>query len=321
MRLSIALCTCEGAAFLGEQLASFTAQTRRPDEIVVCDDASTDATPAIVSAFARSAPCEVRLEVNRERLGVAGNFTQAMARCTGDVIFPADQDDVWAAEKLAVMEAAFTDHPRAGLVFGDLEITDDRLRPMGYTALEALGFGPAQRRAVEGGRAFDLLIRYNVVSGAAAAFRTRFRDLILPVPACWNHDEWLALVLSAVTEVHLIPRVMARYRQHGEQQVGLRRLNWAGQYRKAWAMGRPYFQRMVERSEAALNRLRQSPHPLRDPDILPVLGRKLAHARRRLKMRQSGIGRWPRVAAASWRGDYRRFDYGWKSALQDLFMP
>ena len=42
--ISVALCTYNGARFLGEQLASLLAQDRRPDELVVCDDRSTDGT-------------------------------------------------------------------------------------------------------------------------------------------------------------------------------------------------------------------------------------------------------------------------------------
>ena len=55
LRLSVALCTCNGADFLPEQLASYVAQTRRPDELVVCDDASTDATRSVLEAFAAQA--------------------------------------------------------------------------------------------------------------------------------------------------------------------------------------------------------------------------------------------------------------------------
>ena len=42
--LSVALCTFNGAAFLPQLLRSVASQTRRPDELVVCDDGSTDGT-------------------------------------------------------------------------------------------------------------------------------------------------------------------------------------------------------------------------------------------------------------------------------------
>ena len=55
MKISIALCTYNGADFLREQLRSIGEQSRQPDELVVCDDCSTDATVEIVSEFAASA--------------------------------------------------------------------------------------------------------------------------------------------------------------------------------------------------------------------------------------------------------------------------
>ena len=64
MKFSVAMCTYNGARFLREQLDSIAAQTRPPDELVVCDDRSTDGTTAVVEAFAASAPFPVRLHVN-----------------------------------------------------------------------------------------------------------------------------------------------------------------------------------------------------------------------------------------------------------------
>ncbi len=46
-RVSIAMCTYNGAAHVLEQLESFIAQTRQPDELIVCDDASQDETADI----------------------------------------------------------------------------------------------------------------------------------------------------------------------------------------------------------------------------------------------------------------------------------
>ena len=46
--VSVVLCTHNGAAFIGEQVASILAQTRLPDELVLGDDASTDGTVELV---------------------------------------------------------------------------------------------------------------------------------------------------------------------------------------------------------------------------------------------------------------------------------
>jgi glycosyltransferase involved in cell wall biosynthesis len=42
--VSVALCTCNGAPYLRQQLDSILSQTRPIDEIVVGDDGSTDET-------------------------------------------------------------------------------------------------------------------------------------------------------------------------------------------------------------------------------------------------------------------------------------
>ena len=129
MRLSIALCTYNGSAYLSEQLESLAAQTRTPDELVVCDDNSTDGrTVEMVRAFARNSPFAVRFSVNRKTLGPKKNFQRAIARCQGDVIFLCDQDDVWEPNKLARIEETLLAAPEAGFVFTDAEVVDEDLR-------------------------------------------------------------------------------------------------------------------------------------------------------------------------------------------------
>jgi len=64
MNLSIALATYNGAAYLKEQLESFAAQTRTPDELVISDDQSTDDTLRLIEEFAATARFPVRLSVN-----------------------------------------------------------------------------------------------------------------------------------------------------------------------------------------------------------------------------------------------------------------
>ena len=53
MKVSIALATYNGEHYLQEQLNSFLHQTRLPDEIITCDDCSTDRTMDIVKSFAK----------------------------------------------------------------------------------------------------------------------------------------------------------------------------------------------------------------------------------------------------------------------------
>jgi hypothetical protein len=220
---SVALCTFNGAAYLTEQLASIAAQSRPPDELIIRDDASDDATTAVVEAFAARASFPVRFERNAERLGSTRNFDGAVAACTGDLIALSDQDDVWRPDKLAVIERRFQENAGVGLVFSDADLVDETLTPLGARLWEQIGFDRRRRRLWQARGALTALVSGRTVTGATLAFRSRFRTLVLPTPegiAPMLHDGWIALAIGAVAGVAFIEEPLIAYRQHGRQQIG-----------------------------------------------------------------------------------------------------
>lgn len=215
VRISVAMCTYNGAEFLPAQLESIFAQTRPPDEIVICDDGSTDGTTSLI-------PDNVVLHRNEQNLGTVKNFEKAIGLCTGDVIVLSDQDDVWREDKLALIEDAFRKNPNAGLVFSDAEIVDESLKPLNRRMWDEVGFDPHKRKLVAQGRALDVLITGWTVSGATMAFRSEYAKLSLPIPTslAMIHDGWIALTVAAVSDVALIDEPLIKYRQHRRQQIG-----------------------------------------------------------------------------------------------------
>src|ERR1044071_7029356 len=224
LKLSIALSTFNGAAYLPEQLASITAQTRLPDEIVICDDCSTDQTRAISEAFALSTSIPVSLYVNEQNLGSTKTFERAIRMCTGEIVALCDQDDVWRQDKLQLIETAFLKAPDAGLVFSDAQLVDENLKSLGRNMWAERKFGRKQKEMVEHGRALDCLPPGWTVTGATIAFRSKFDHLCLPIPEDipMIHDGWIALAISAVAEVILLDDQLIKYRQHSGQQIGAR---------------------------------------------------------------------------------------------------
>ena len=101
MRISIALTTFNGERFLKEQLDSLYAQTILPDEIVVCDDASTDHTQTILEEYHKQHG--LKYHINPKSLGVNNNFFKAISLCQGDYILICDQDDIWLPNKVEVL--------------------------------------------------------------------------------------------------------------------------------------------------------------------------------------------------------------------------
>ena len=97
-KVSIAIATYNGGQFLREQLDSLYIQSRKPDEVVVADDCSTDDTQAILEEYHQKKG--LKYIVNDTTLGVNRNFEKAIRNCTGNYIAICDQDDVWMPHKI-----------------------------------------------------------------------------------------------------------------------------------------------------------------------------------------------------------------------------
>ena len=290
--LSIAMCTYNGARYVREQLESIAAQTRQPDELVVCDDRSTDQTVEIVQAFASRASFPVRVYVNDENLRSTKNFERAISLCTSDIIALADQDDVWHSEKLERIEQMLSRASQVGAVFTDAELVDAALRPLGRFLWRTVGFTRKERASICNGRAFEILLRYNVVTGATLAFRAEYKPLIVPIPENWVHDGWIALLIGAVARVAIIEKPLVLYRQHLHNQIGA--IN-----PKKKRPPRPFseiYSDPIHRFTDARNRLITVQHDAGVPaNVLSELGAKIRHLQVRAAMPRS---RWRRLPIA-----------------------
>ena len=205
--VSVALCTCNGEAYIEAQLASVLAQTHRELELVVVDDASTDRTAEIVDDAARR-DHRIQLHRNPRRLGVNANFARAFALCRGDFIAPCDQDDVWSARKLETLLAAIG---KADLAYGDSAVVDSQGSPTGMT----LG---GQRRMAQGQGNVALAFE-NTVSGHAALFRNTLVPQALPFPEGVWYDGWLAFAASQRAGMVYVDEVMVDFRRHADAQT------------------------------------------------------------------------------------------------------
>jgi glycosyltransferase involved in cell wall biosynthesis len=320
-RISIALCTYNGARYLEAQLESILAQTRQPSELVVCDDRSTDDTLAILERFKQRAPFTVRVESNPSTLGSTKNFERAIGLCTGDLIATCDQDDVWCPEKLALNEAAFAADPARGLVFSDAEVVDESLQSMGHTMWQSIEFGSLDRSRVRRGKAFEVLLRRWLVTGATMMFRADFLPYVFPIPANWIHDGWIAFVIGAMAPVGLVEKGLVKYRQHAAQQIGGRKLTWRELYQKAREIGPVEFRLAYDRFVLARERLHGLAARLSSPTFVAMLDGKVRHQKRRLDISESKS----RVRRILWtveelvRGGYTRFSPNSRHFIKDMF--
>ncbi|WP_300569317.1 glycosyltransferase [uncultured Acetatifactor sp.] len=132
MTVSVCMGIYNGEKYIEEQLDSILRQTRRAEEVILCDDCSTDRTVEIVRLFIERNGLQEswRLYCNGENRGYPGNFYYVMGLCAGDVVFLADQDDVWAETKLERMCAVLEEHPEAEVLackFGLMDGEGERI--------------------------------------------------------------------------------------------------------------------------------------------------------------------------------------------------
>lgn len=201
MKISIAMATYNGSKYLQEQLDSFTKQRLLPDEVVVCDDASSDDTVKILYNFQRTAPFPIRIFINRITLGYSQNFSRVLSLCAGDLICLSDQDDVWFENKIFTIAKMADKMNEIQVFMNDAELTLADLTPTGLTKI-------GQMKAV--GISNDYF-----VMGSCISIRKNFLQYLLPIPLGFpSHDDWLILFSAGLNRRKIIYEPLQYYRRH-----------------------------------------------------------------------------------------------------------
>ena len=317
-RCAVVLCTYNGERFLPEQLESLRRQTVQPVLYVLSDDASTDGSWALLQAFAderRRAGCEVILHRNENNLGYVRNFEQALLRADADVLFPCDQDDLWYPSKIERMLEVFATRDQLLVLHGDARLVDAEGKPLGQRLLEVLEVTRNEMAAMHQGRAFDVLLRRNIVTGAVMAMRRSLLSTALPVGEGWSHDEWLAMLAAMQGEVDTLEEVLIDYRQHGGNQIGVRQklgLQQIGIGNGRDEFMRRAYKRWQELEARVVNIAELKAH------VSDVQERR-RHAQARAKFRDEMMFVRFRHVWSEWlSGRYSRFGHGMRSAAADL---
>ena len=319
--ISVALCTFNGAQYLSEQLVSISTQSRLPDELVIGDDCSEDDTTRIIEKFAAIVPFSVQIIRNEIRLGVRRNFEKVIASCSNELIALCDQDDIWLPSKLAVLESRFEGKPEVVAAFSDAIVVDDSLRELGYTMWEHVEFNVRRRQQLAGEHPWEGLSKGPVVTGATLMFRKSLVRSILPIPASWIHDAWIAQIAASRGTIGMVEEPLILYRQHSANLIGGKRLTLRQQWLQAVQIGRlGLVERELSKCRALLERLaRLEPSPTQ-VSMWNMNTLKLEHLSRRQGLAKSRLGRVPVIFRECLNGNYRRFAKDWRNVAADLLM-
>lgn len=316
------MCTYNGGPFIRDQLDSIARQTRLPDELIVSDDGSSDETLSVLQEFASSSPFPVHVSVNERTLGTTKNSEKVMRACGGDIIVPCDQDDVWYSDKLELIEAEFISAPGIGLVFSDAELVDVELRPQRENFFRTVGFDRRKQKLFTEGKALDVLMAQTVVNGATMAFRSRFRELILPFPSEGPliQDGWTVLMIAAVAEVAFIDKALIKYRQHSAQQMGARKTSTVQSVIQAQKTAPNCYLAQAAQFQLACDRLAANNGNSGNEIVLSLIRDKISHLHARATMPTQRFRRVTLVLKEVLNRRYYRYSQGLFSAAKDLLV-
>lgn len=312
LRVSVAMTTYQGERFLAQQLESIAAQTRRPDELVVGDDGSTDTTLAMLEQFAVTAPFPVHLTVNEQRLGTVANLAASASRCDGDVIFLADQDDVWLPDKVETLAACFEDGD-ALAAFSDADIVGGQGAPRGRRLFDAVEFSAEERERWHQGEGFAILVRHNVVYGATLAIHSSLREVAFPIPDGWWHDSWLALMAAGAGRVAFVDRPLMQYRHHVGNQTTNLKGGTKKKVRMSLRLGTADYRVVASRFRALRERLGDAG----PPSVRSHLDGKIKHLEARAAFAERPVRHAGTLVREVVGGRYRSYSSGWRTAARD----
>lgn len=212
--ISIVLALYNGSKYIIEQLESIRLQTVKADEVIICDDCSTDNSVALCRDFIkRNALLGWSVIENNENVGYCRNFYRALSRSHGDYIFFCDQDDVWDTGKIEVMVRFLEKNKRfLGLACN-------------YRLINAKGQEDPSLSAPHHIPRFDgtldeitpeRLIGHSYIRGCALCIRKEIKELVRPIELkdLLGHD-WQVVMLCALKgKAAILNTALMSYRCH-----------------------------------------------------------------------------------------------------------
>jgi glycosyltransferase involved in cell wall biosynthesis len=202
-RVSVLMPVFNTARYLPQALRSLGAQSFRDFEVVIVDDGSSDASLALLAAYAAAEP-RARV-IARPNRGLIACRNELLSNARGELVAWMDSDDVSLPERLALQVAAFDADPALSGLGGVAQCIDPdghalnvERYPLAHRAIRA-----AQREG--GGMRFPTTMMRRAEALAVGGFREPFRI---------GEDLDFVLRLGERGKLANLPDTLYLYRQH-----------------------------------------------------------------------------------------------------------
>lgn len=206
--VSVCMITYDHEKYIEEALDSVVAQSFSGKiEVVIFDDASTDATVKIIRDVVKSNPqFDWKVNTNPENIGIADNFSRAILACSGRYVAILEGDDLWAdPDKLQKQMAALESDTGLSMCYSSCVEINEMTGKQKVT-------GPEHPRTLD----LEYILRNGwFIRTPTIMFR---RALIHDFPSwfyrTFSTDYVLQVLLAAKGDVLRLDDVTAVYRRH-----------------------------------------------------------------------------------------------------------
>jgi glycosyltransferase involved in cell wall biosynthesis len=214
MTVSVAIAAYNGEKYIKEQLISILNQSGTVDEVIICDDKSTDDTVKICKDFIEQNGLDnwfvFENEVNK---GYCHNFYGAIDKCKGDVIFLADQDDKWRENKVERMMETLKEN-------NDIYVLSSR-----YDVIDSFGNVIENSGITYLGDKFDGSIEYldfnsfigcSYIRGFSLCFKKEIKEKLKPLDfkSLLSHDWYICMLGTVLSKTAVLNEKLGFYRYH-----------------------------------------------------------------------------------------------------------
>lgn len=224
MKISVVVATYNGERYIMEQLNSILNQSHKIDEVIIMDDCSKDDTVKIIANFI----CANNLKnwffyQNEKNVGWMINFKNGIFKSSGEIVFLADQDDIWEKDKIKLMTDVMDKNQEIELLASDF----------GWLINNNYTYNVKSKELIE---KKYLNKRFIYVRRPGCVYAVK-RNLINELKPYWNdllpHDEQLWLLSYVRHSLYIYHKPLIKYRRHEATETGRDKLTMKVKMRNA----------------------------------------------------------------------------------------
>ncbi len=214
--ISVIMATYNGEKYIRQQLDSIINQTILADEIIICDDFSSDSTMDILKEYQLRYP-NIRVSQNEINLGFTKNFWNLIHNAKGEYIVFSDQDDLWHENKLEIIKNILDNEKQILALNTALSFIDYKGNKINnYKLLKNKNNG--KLRQID----FCEFVNSPRYLGMAMAIRRKLLDLVEVenIEMIHAHDWFLNQTAAYNKSMYFLDLVLTDYRLHDNNTYG-----------------------------------------------------------------------------------------------------